>query len=129
MRRIICFMTMLCLMAACSTTDSPPDVASLPQGNAEQGATLFTESIGGAPSCSSCHAITDATLVGPGLAGFSQRAGTQVEGLSAEAYTFDSILHPASHIVDGFVNLMYPQYESKLTAQNLADLIAYLLTL
>jgi cytochrome c553 len=129
MHKFICFVGLLLLMSSCSNTDSLADVDSLPVGNAEQGAVLFAESINGAPACATCHHVTDEPFVGPALAGYGQRAATEVEGLSAEVYTYESIVRPASHIVNGYANVMYPQYASKLTNQALADIIAYLLTL
>ena len=119
----------LLLISGCSNANSIADVDSLPEGNAEQGAVLFAESINGAPTCATCHHVTDEPFVGPALAGYSQRAATTVEGLSAVEYTYNSIVRPASHIVNGYANVMYPQYASKLSNQALADIIAYLLTL
>ncbi|MEO8609850.1 MAG: cytochrome c [Chloroflexota bacterium] len=102
---------------------------TLPPGDATHGAELFTQSVNGAPPCSTCHQTDENTLVGPGLKGFGARAGTRVEGQSAEQYTQESIMHPASFVVSGFANAMYNQYASKLSPQDIADLTAYLLTL
>jgi cytochrome c553 len=119
------------VMGACS---SGGDQASgtpvpLPPGNAEHGAELFTQSINGAPPCSTCHQTDDTTLVGPGMKGYAERAGSRIEGQDAEKYTEESITHPASFVVSGFPNAMYNQYASNLSPQDTADLIAYLLTL
>lgn len=118
------------VLGACS----PGEAASgtpipLPPGNAEHGAELFTQSINGAPPCNTCHLTDDTTLVGPGLKGYAARAATRVEGQNAEQYTEESITHPASFVVSGFPNAMYNQYASKLSPQDIADLMAYLLTL
>lgn len=115
------------VLAACSgTAPAPPD---LPAGNAESGARLFSQSINGAPACSSCHTLDGTSLTGPSLQGYAERAATRVSGISAEEYTYTSIVQPPAHIVSGFGNLMYNQYGQRLSAQQLADLIAYLLTL
>lgn len=117
---------MLCLLlAACAPAPVPTD---LPPGDAASGEALFTQAINGAPPCSSCHALDETGVVGPGFAGYGAVAGTRVEGLSAEAYTAQSITQPVAHIVSGFANIMYSNYGQKLDAQQVADLTAFLLT-
>ena len=118
----------LLLLAACNAV---PDINSktLPEGDAERGETLFHESVDGTASCVSCHLTTDETLIGPGLAGIAERAASRVDGLSAVDYIVDSIVHPANFIVSGYSNLMYAGYGRKLSEQDIADLLAYLLTL
>lgn len=101
----------------------------LPQGSVERGAEWFAQSVNGAPSCVSCHSLDGVVLVGPSLQGYGRVAGERVEGLSAEDYTYSSIVRPAEHLVSGFGNVMYNQYERKLSAQQIADIIAYLLSL
>jgi cytochrome c oxidase subunit II len=128
MYRYILFALLLLLAAACSTSSADTG-APLSPGDAARGAALFNESIGGAPVCLTCHTLDGSTLVGPSLLGFAEIAATRVEGQSAEDYARASILQPASHIVSGFSNLMYNQYAQRLTTQQTADLIAYLLTL
>lgn len=116
----------LLLLTACST----PEVryADLPAGDAGRGMALFNESITGAPTCASCHLLTEARLTGPGMAGFKAHAGARVAGLSAEDYTVQSIVRPAAYIVDGYPNSMYANYADRLSKQQIADLVAYLLT-
>ena len=116
-----------CSPAAAGTNGLPDD--TLPAGDAQRGAALFTQSVDGAPSCTTCHTLDGTTRVGPSLEGYSAVAGERVEGLSAEAYTQTSITRPAAYIVDGFGNSMYPQYANRLDPQQVADLVAYLLTL
>lgn len=117
----------LLLLAGCGASSDVE--ATLPPGNPAQGELLFQASIQGAPTCSSCHLLDGQRLNGPPLNGFSQVAGTRVEGESAEEYTITSITRPSAHVVSGYANLMYNQYKSRLTDQQLADLVAYLLTL
>lgn len=86
--------------------------------------------------CSTCHNVaSNERLVGPGLLGLGARAATRVEGLSAEEYLHQSILEPNAHItvIDGEPpyppNLMPQVYQQIFSEAQLADLIAYLMTL
>ena len=114
------------ILAGCSTPAPKADM--LPEGDATNGASLFTEAVNGAPSCVTCHSLDGSALVGPTIQGYATIAATRTD-LSAEAYTLQSIVQPAAHTVSGFANVMYGQYGQKLSQQQLADLIAYLMTL
>lgn len=128
MIRLIYLALVLMALAACSTgAASLPD--DFPEGDASNGAILFAETINGAPSCVSCHSLDGSALTGPSLQGYAERAGSRVEGQSAEVYTYQSIVQPAAHVVSGYANVMYTQYGDRLSDQQIADLIAYLLTL
>lgn len=128
MKRLLLGVALLLFAAACSS--SPPSVpATLPPGDAAHGAELFKQQVNGAPACSTCHTLDGTTLVGPSLQGYAARASTRVQNQSAQDYTYTSITQPAAFIVEGFGNLMYTQYGQQLSAQETADLIAYLLTL
>jgi mono/diheme cytochrome c family protein len=129
---VLLTLPMTLLLAACSgdgggDSDSSTTVALV--GDPAHGEELFTQSVGGAPACSTCHSTTDQTIVGPGFQNFSDIAGTREFGESAEQYAHNSIVRPASYIVSGFSNSMYNQYERALSDQDIADLVAYLLTL
>ena len=126
--RIIYLFVLLIALAACSPTPSGT-AEPLPPGDAARGAELFTQAVGGAPACSTCHTLDGTALVGPSLQGFGAVAATRVEGQSAEDYTHESIMRPPAYLVSGFSNLMYNQYNQRLSSQQVADLIAYLLTL
>lgn len=124
---LLCFI-MIVLLAACQSGQDPvAAVAALPPGDADSGEVLFNREVGGAPTCASCHLLTDQRQTGPGMAGYGERAGAAAEGESAEVYTYRSIVSPAAHIVAGYSNIMYTEYGRKLNDQQLADLIAYLL--
>jgi len=80
--------------------------------------------------CGTCHALVpDVVVVGPSLAGIASRAGTRVDGQSAEAYIRNSIIHPGDYIVDGFLDVMQKNFGEVLTADQINDLIAFLMTL
>lgn len=80
--------------------------------------------------CGTCHALQpDVIVVGPSLAGIASRAGTRVDGLSAEAYIRNSIINPSAYVVEGFQDVMQKNFGQSLTGDQINDLIAYLMTL
>lgn len=127
-RLIFVLLTLVIVVAACSPSAENP-VDSLPEGDATRGQTAFNQSMSGAPTCSSCHTVDGSPLLAPSLLGYAAVASTRVEDQSAEDYTYTSITRPPAYIVSGFGNTMYNQYGQRLTPQQIADLIAYLLTL
>lgn len=133
---ILIFLMALAL-AACggggdSTDSGTDDSAPAPTGDATRGEELYKQTtIGSAPGCVTCHSLEEGVvLVGPSHAGVATRAGTYVEGQSAEEYLRESIVKPDAHVVDGFTaGVMYQNYGTDLTEQQIDDLVAYLLTL
>ena len=117
------------LLSACAS--EPPAVApvDLPEGDAGSGEKLFVQSINDAPTCASCHNLSSASNDGPGLEGIGQVAAERVAGQNAREYLYMSIVRPSSHVVRGYSNVMYSEYEDKLSTEDIADLIAYLLML
>ncbi len=120
------------MLSAC--TSEPPRIAldELDFGLADAGSgeKLFHQSHNAAPTCSSCHAVAgQGGGIGNSLAGLAGVAGRRVSGQSAEEYLYWSILRPAKHLVAGYANVMYADYEDHFQAEDLADVIAYLLTL
>jgi mono/diheme cytochrome c family protein len=130
MRLSMIFVLFALLIAACSSTASGanPD-EPLPPGDAIRGADLFNQSINGAPPCATCHTLDGSARVGPSLQNFAANAPAHSGDASLEDYTYTSIVQPSAYIVEGFSNIMYGQYGRQLTPQQIADLIAYLLTL
>lgn len=93
-------------------------------GDAKKGQELFA-----AKGCNGCHATTDAKIVGPGMAGLKDRAGTRVAGMSADAYIEQSIRDPNAFVVPDYpANVMLTIF-ANLTADEMLNLIAYLKTL
>ncbi|HMQ51437.1 MAG TPA: cytochrome c [Anaerolineae bacterium] len=116
--------------AAPAAEAAPPT----PAGNAANGKALFEQATIGksnALGCATCHSLEpDVTLVGPSLAGIADRAGSRVDGLSAEAYLRQSITAPNEFMVEGFAqNLMPLTFAADLSEEQINDLIAYLLTI
>jgi mono/diheme cytochrome c family protein len=108
---------------------------SLPPGDPAAGQAL-AESLG----CSGCHVLS---TVGPawmaqgGEPGIGTRALARVGqddyaggATTPEEYLVEAILVPGSYIVPGFESVQMPtNYGERLTAQQLSDLVAYLLSL
>ena len=94
----------------------------LPEGDAAHGEQLFEEL-----GCNSCHSLDGTTLVGPSMEGIGERAAERRPELDAVAYLRESILLPCDYLVEGFTCVMPQNYGERLEAQDLADVIAYLL--
>ncbi|MGE5601848.1 MAG: c-type cytochrome [Nitrososphaerales archaeon] len=104
--------------------------ASGAAGDAKAGETLFASAtIGSNPGCKTCHSIDGSKLVGPSLQGIATRAGSTVQGESAEQYIRTSITDPNAHVVEGFAQGVMPSFKTVLSDAQLNDLVAYLMTL
>jgi nitric oxide reductase subunit C len=114
----------------------------LPAGDAARGEQLFAQQVkqasGTNAACKACHSLVPGEiLTGPSLAGVASRAETRVTGETAEQYIRTSIQQPNAFIVPD--DPKYVQANGKsampeglgnlMSDQDLADLIAYLLTL
>jgi mono/diheme cytochrome c family protein len=107
---------------------------SLPEGNADQGAALAQGAQGG---CSACHELA---AVGPPWAAAGDTPGVFVRAsdrinesdytgnaTTAQQYLIESIVQPNAFVVSGYEAGIMPQdYAQRLTAQQVADLIAYM---
>jgi len=129
MRTLIGLFLLMIILVACSPEDLDFAYDDLPPGDPARGAELYAQSSGGSASCLSCHSLDGVKGAGPPLDGYAGVAGDRVDGKSAEAYTFESLLRPSKHLVRGYSNVMPSDYADKLTRQEIADLIAYLHTL
>ena len=109
---------------------------ALPAGDASRGKALAEGGLG----CTGCHVLA---AVGPlwpaegGEPGVGARAETRFQAsgytgnaTSAEQYLFESSVLPNAYVVDGFQpNIMPQNYAERLSAQDMADLLAYMLSL
>jgi mono/diheme cytochrome c family protein len=116
-----------------ATTPPPatptPLPADEPAGDASVGEIIFHEGNGSAPACINCHAAEPGPFaLGPVMTGISARAGSRIEGMTAEEYLHQSIVQPGEFVVTGFRPVMPPTYGENLTEQDIADIIAYLMT-
>jgi cytochrome c2 len=103
----------------------------LPTGDATKGDALFHgKGPNGVYPCSACHSLTaGTTLVGPSLAGIATRAATRKPGYDAAKYIHESIVSPSAYVVEGFNDGVMPHvFGQSMTKQDLADIIAFLLT-
>ncbi len=117
------------LAAGCSNEpESKIPYSALPaEGDPVRGERLYNELASPLPPCSSCH--NEEANASPLLERYSEIAGSRVEGQNAHEYTFYSIVEPWRHVVDGYGNAMYNEYDDRLQPQDIADLIAYVLSL
>jgi len=82
-----------------------------------------------ANGCVGCHTIEGVSsgTVGPNLTKIGETAAERVEGLTAEEYLRESILTPSAYVVEGYDDLMPKIFGDTIPAEDLADLIAFLL--
>jgi mono/diheme cytochrome c family protein len=102
-------------------TETGPAAGALPKGNAEAGKKVFTEEA--VPACSTCHTFA--------AAGSTTEVGPNLDDALADKdadFILESIVDPDAEITEGFAdNLMPEDYGEKLSKQQLADLVAFLL--
>ena len=116
--------------SAPAPTASAADIEALPAGNPDAGRQVF-EGEGG---CEACHSLSpNERRIGPSLSGMADRAAARAEtsgpGVSAELYVYESIVNPDAHVVESYpAGVMPPNFRQRLSDQELADLIAYLMT-
>jgi cytochrome c551/c552 len=105
----------------------PASIAALlPTADPVRGSELALQN-----GCSACHSLDEGVkVVGPSWYDLGNHAATRVAGESAPLYLYNSIVLPNQYILEGFLaNLMPQTYADQLSEQEMADLIAYLLTL
>lgn len=111
-------------------TPTPIATVATVSGNPERGKLLFNSIAGG---CYACHSIGTSGAVSniaPNLAGIAARAQTKKPGLSAAAYLRGVIVDPNYNIVPKTKPGVMPiTYARTLSAQQIDDLVAYMLTL
>ena len=133
------------ISAPSPTPAAPPEVTVSPTaevtaevteavrvGDPLRGQEIFENGLNGAPACKSCHMTTAGHSmfnIAPNLKGIAERAALRVAGMTAPQYIEDSIRNPAAYLVSGFHAAMYPDFGKDYTDQDIADLVAYLMTL
>lgn len=103
-------------------------------GDPERGMTVYQ-----ANACNSCHGQPEtpgSAAVGPWLGEIGTVGATRIEGVGAQQYVYDSILHPNNFIVpecptgpcaEPSAMLATFAFNLSLNPQDMADLLAYLL--
>ena len=106
-----------------SEPEAPPtqDVSS---GDATVGQELFNSN--SISACTACHSTGDNQIVGPGLLGIYERAGSRTS-LDADAYIEQSLREPAAFLADDVPAIM-PSFD-QFSDDDVKNLIAYLKTL
>ncbi|OUC05851.1 hypothetical protein RY27_24690, partial [Litorilinea aerophila] len=81
--------------------------------------------------CVGCHSLDpNQPMAGPTWHNLDETAATRMPGKTAAFYLYDSIVNPNDYIVEGYPpNLMIQTFAETISTQDLADIIAYLLTL
>lgn len=78
--------------------------------------------------CSACHRIGAQHGIAPPFEGLAERAVTERPPLNAAEYIYESIVHPSVHIVEGYVNSMAQDYGTRISDDDMGDILAYLLS-
>ncbi len=78
-------------------------------------------------ACTACH-LLGGERVAPGWANIVELAPQRRPPLTAAEYIYEAIVHPAVHLVEGYPASMPQDYETRLSEQELADILVYLLT-
>lgn len=118
----------LALLALAACGPRPPDAA--------RGGQLFSGALampGGNLACIECHPVAPgevSQVMGQNLSNIGGRAATTVPGQSAEAYLRAAVVDPDAFLSGGFQEGIHPRaYKDALTDADVADLVAYMLTL
>lgn len=104
----------------------PADVAALFPGDPANG-----EQISASAGCIGCHRLDDSnSVVAPTWDGVAHTSITRVAGESPALYFYQSITEPNAFVVNGYNGGVMPQtYNDTLSAQDIVDMVSYLLTL
>jgi cytochrome c551/c552 len=99
--------------------------AALANASADSGETVALTN-----GCIGCHALDpDQQMTGPTWFDVADTAVNRVPDQSPALYLYTSIVQPNAHIVEGYPQNIMPQnYSDLLSQEDLADVVAYLLT-
>lgn len=101
----------------------------LPAGDPTRGELLFNGQ-GNLFACAACHGVFEGQVTTcPNVTGLSTRAAERIPGYTAEKYIRESIVSPNAYVVEGYTAGVMPQnYAETMTTQQLADILAFLMT-
>jgi len=125
-------LSLLFTMAACANPLAPSaGVDTTRVGEAAAGWRVFDEI--STPACGSCHSLEPGrVIVGPSLAGIGAKAPYRTSDPPVPAAEFlqRSIIEPDADIAPGFAAKVMPTtYSTQLTEEQIADLVAFMLSL
>ena len=138
MRRLVVLIALAALLAGCSktvpggkkvTTPTPDTVVGKlptlgPQGNPARGKPVFVSK-----GCGACHTFKPAGTtgkIGPNLNNLAASAQRANQGTLSQ-FIRASIVDPGAYVAPGFpAGVMPSTYAQQLSAQQLADLVAFL---
>ena len=127
--RVLVLGIIITLLAACGAGGAAA-------GDPAHGKQLFDGAVAmageRAPACVTCHSIEPGMDTGSGqsLSNIGNRSAKTVAGQSAEEYLRTAITTPDAYLAGGYQEgIMYRDYAQALTAQQIDDLVAYMLTL
>ena len=87
-------------------------------------------------ACFACHNLDarqadEPGLTGPNMADLYERAGSRVEGMTAEEYVYQSIVEPRAYVVATYdgpeIGKMPENFAEKLSEEEIQNLVAWLL--
>ena len=141
----LALIVVLLALAACGGGAAKPaggesQPAATAGGNTDTGKKLFAEPViasASSPGCITCHSLEKGkTLVGPSMAGIATEAAADLKkadykgtAKTAEEFLKESIVSPDVMVTQGFQAGIMPKTYTKLSAQEINDLVAYLMTL
>ncbi|RLT32315.1 MAG: hypothetical protein DWI57_18485 [Chloroflexi bacterium] len=105
----------------------PAEILGLmPTANAANGQAVSVSN-----GCTACHSLEkDVRVVGPSWYSVGATAGERVAGESAGLYLYNSIVDPNAYVNEGYLSGLMPlTYKDVLSSQQMADVIAYLLSM
>lgn len=92
-------------------------------GDPERGAALVVEF-----TCTTCHVEGAINGIAPPFDGITGRAPSRQPDLEPVVYLYRSIVHPTEYLVPGFSPSMPQDFADRMTTEQIADVVAYLLT-
>lgn len=137
-RTLFILLVVALLLTACCGSQPAP-ASNAPAGSADNGKALFAKAVigSGLPGCATCHSLEKGkTLVGPSMAGIATAAEKTIKeadykgtAKTAADYLRESIVNPDAYVAKGFTKGIMVKDFGKLPEQEIADLVAYLITL
>lgn len=93
------------------------------------GEDIFINGRNSLPACVTCHVLSETDMsIGTRLSQIREEAPTRIEGMSAAEYIYESIIEPNAYVVEGYQpSLMYQEYGTGLTSEEIDALVAYIL--